>query len=225
MPSREGVSAGLAGTIFFDNPLKHPQRHNFWNIAWIPIPDAAVRLDCGETAPGCPFNGGIRFSKMPRAGGEGQGVEIDHRGQLRAHPGSLEPVIAVRGVQYRFNPGFSDDHGQIASTPAEQGAQQRAFWPSGQWRIRSHGRKTTNTATPGQPHQQRFGLIICMVGSCDSGQAVLNGPLTERRIAGLPCALLQGRPWPQCNCQSGVLNAKLFTQPADIARLCCTLRP
>lgn len=210
VPAGKGVSSRLASTKFFNNPLKHPQRHSLWSIFRIPALDGAVRFDSGEALPGGPFNGSICFSKMPRAGCDSHGIEINHRFQLRANPGSLKAGIAVRRIKHGLNVGFSNDPGEIASTPAEQGTQQPAFWLSRHWGVRSHGRKTANTGTARQPHQQRFCLIIGMVGCRDCRHAIHDGPLTKRVISRRPRALLQRRSRKQCKGQGGVLNAALF---------------
>ncbi len=147
MPTREGVSAWPTDPKVFDNALKHPQRHRPWHIIRIPIPDTPLCSDCGKAARGCPFNGFIRFGKMPRAGSDDQRIETLVAAQLRTQSGSLETDVTVRGIKHGFDAGSGNNPGQIASAPAEQRTKQTALLLSGQRRTGSHGRKTANASS------------------------------------------------------------------------------
>ncbi len=111
MPASKGVSARLFGTKIAGDPLKHAQRYDFRDIARIPVPDASFRPDGRNAAPGHPFNCGISFGKMSRAGGHRQRVELLERTKLDAHPGPLKTKIGVRGITPGYNPGLCHDPG------------------------------------------------------------------------------------------------------------------
>jgi hypothetical protein len=194
MPAGEGISSGLAGPKVFDDPFQHSQCHNPRHVTRIPAQDAAVRSDSDEAALGCPFDRGIRFTKMPRAGSDGQRVEAKTKAEAFTHSGTLEADVTVRRIEHGLNAGFSNKPSEIATAPTEQGPQKKTLGFPGQSGACAHSRKTPKTSTAGQPHQKRLGLINSVMGRHDSAQPVSESPLAQRSIAGLPRALLQGRP-------------------------------
>jgi hypothetical protein len=126
MPAREGVSAGLVGTKFANNSIEHSQGHYLRDVPRIPVCDSAVHPDTGKATFSGPFNGDIRFGKMPRTGGHDQWVEVLDGPQFQADPRSFKAKVVVRKIDHRFDTGFGNNPGQFAAAPAKQWAKQLA---------------------------------------------------------------------------------------------------